>query len=215
MHGQAIEPHGEPFLAPLLRSAGIVRTLPAVRTGVAEDQLLPLSDGGHRLGFEFLAVDGRGVGAAPVEINTTIVVLEGVRIPEGEGLAERFKLVAHGVLRAVNLAGVPVRRGKNQPLSYLPHIRGIAEGRELPVFMPVPMEHIVGVVKPAGHGGKEIVATLEINKRGICSLPGGLLVIVLELIGDVQRIDQNSAHCEFHPFCILMAKRQIAYESCQ
>ena len=56
------------------------------------------------------------------------------------------------------------------------------------------MKHIVGVVKSAGHRGKEIVSAFEINQRGICSLPRGLLVIVLELIWDVQGANQYSAH---------------------
>jgi hypothetical protein len=47
------------------------------------------------------------------------------------------------------------------------------------------MEDVVGVVKAAGHRGEEIVTPLEKDQRGVGRLTGGLLVIVLELVGDV------------------------------
>ena len=107
-HIQSKQPHGEPFFALFLRPSGIVRTLPAVLGGVAENQLLLLSDGRHRFRVEFLAVDGCGVGAAPVEINPPVIVLEGVRIPKREGLAELFKIIAQRILAAVDGTGIPV-----------------------------------------------------------------------------------------------------------
>ena len=194
MHGQAIEPHGESFLALFLRPAGIVRTLPAVPVRGAENQLLLFSDGRHGLGVKLLAIDGRGVGTTPVEINPAVLVLEGVRIPERERFADFLKVVVQGILAAIDGAGVPVGGRENEPVAYLTHVRSIAEGRQLPVFMPVPMEHVVGVVKAAGHRGEEIVAPLEKDQRGVGRLTGGLLIVVLELIGNVQGIDQYAHH---------------------
>ena len=92
MHVQAEEPHGEAFPALLSWSSWIVRPLPSVFLLPSEDQLLFFSYRGHGLRIELLAVDGGGVGAAPVEIDPAVLVLEGIGVPEGEGLAQLFKV---------------------------------------------------------------------------------------------------------------------------
>jgi hypothetical protein len=48
------------------------------------------------------------------------------------------------------------------------------------------VKHVVRIIETSGHGRKQVVAAFEINKRGVRGLPGSLLVVMLELIGNIQ-----------------------------
>ena len=83
-----------------IHNAVVAGTLIAQFFFATKDQFFFLADGCHRFGVKLYAPDGRGVGAAPVEIDAAIIVTEHVGVPKAERSADLGKRLGQRVRRA-------------------------------------------------------------------------------------------------------------------
>ena len=177
---------------------------PALVVHGEHDLLFP--DGQHGLGVQLHAPYWRDVRAAPVEVETAVIIHKEVRVPEGKGPLDLLPFPAQGILRAVEIAGLAaLAGGEIEPVPRRAHVRGIVKDRDRRIQrMILPVYHVVRDIEAAGHGGEEIVAPLEQLQRRVCRLPVdrelclpqaghvGLLKVVF--IGKIQRIAVEFAH---------------------
>ena len=139
---------------------------------IAEDQLLLFTDGGHGVRVHLHAVDGRSIGAAPVEVHPAVIIAEQIRVPESKGRRYFGKRLGQGVSGAQNGTVAPLAAGAEvQEIAHLPHIGGIIVDQQIRVCMEVPVQQVVRIPEACRHGNKEVVFALEGYQRGVCTLP--------------------------------------------
>ena len=139
---------------------------------IAEDQLLLFTDGGHGVRVHLHAVDGRSIGAAPVEVYPAVIIAEQIRVPESKGRRYFGKRLGQGVSGAQDGTVAPLAAGAEvQEIAHLPHIGGIIVDQQIRVCMEVPVQQVVRIPEARRHGNKEIIFALEGYQRGVCTLP--------------------------------------------
>ena len=139
---------------------------------IAEDQLLLFTDGGHGVRVHLHAVDGRSIGAAPVEVHPAVIIAEQIRVPESKGRRYFGKRLGQGVSGAQDGTVAPLAAGAEvQEIAHLPHIGGIIVDQQIRVCMEVPVQQVVRIPEACRHGNKEIIFALEGYQRGVCTLP--------------------------------------------
>ena len=153
--------------------------------------------GKHSFRIQLHAIDGRLVGAAPVEIDPAVVVPEQIGVPEGEGALDPLIGPVQDVLRAPAVAGVlPVGGAEIHPVPQHPHVRRVVvEGQLVRETMAFPMHQIVADPNAQRHGSEDIISPLKLNQRRIRRLPADLqrtapagIGVELIPVGDVQRV---------------------------
>ena len=111
---------------------------------IAEDQLLLFTDGGHGVRVHLHAVDGRSIGAAPVEVHPAIIIAEQVRIPESKGRRYFGERLGQGVGGAQNGTVAPLAAGAEvEVLAHLPHIGCVVVDQQIGVCVEVPVQQVL------------------------------------------------------------------------
>ena len=169
-----------------------------------KDQFFFLADGCHGFGVKLHAPDGRGVGAAPVEIDAAIIVTEHVGVPKGERSADLGKRLGQRVRRAQKRAVTPLAAGRKiQVAADLAHIGGVVVNEQIGVGVEIPMQQIVRVPEPCRHRNKQVVFILEVHQCRVCTLAetGDALTLlqVLVAVAQIQGVAVGS-HKITHPF---------------
>ena len=147
-----------PFVANLLR--------------MSPDQIHRGTLGQERFCVHFHAADRCLVGTAPIEVQPAILIQEQVGIPEGKSRRDFLESIGSGIFRAVIAADLTVGRGEVKPVSHRTHIRSIVvDGHLTDEGTKFPVCQILAGEESGSHGGKEKIASLEADQRGIRGFP--------------------------------------------
>ena len=138
--------------------------------GLYQSELIP--NGTHGVRLQLHAIDWLRVGAAPVQINPSVIILKQIRIPKRNFSPDFLKWLCQGIFRPVERT---VSCGGSADIQVLPdhsHIRRIIiYGYITQEIMPFPADKILAGIKTGRHGGKQIIAPFKKNHGRIGRLP--------------------------------------------
>ena len=133
---------------------------------------LALPDRQHGLRVDLNAPNGFLIGAAPVEVHPTVVILEHIGIPEVEGAGEGLERLCQRIGAGVEGAGLsPPGGAEHHPSADGAHIRGVVVNGQLRGLLEFPGRQVIGVPEAPGHGCEQIISVIEQQQRGIRRLP--------------------------------------------
>ena len=154
-----------------IHNAVVAGALIAQFVFTTENQFFLFPDGRHGFGVKLHAPDGRGVGAAPVKIHTSVIVTEHIGVPEGERGADFGKRLGQRVSRAQNGAVAPLAAGRKiQVVADLAHIGRVVVNQQIGVSVEIPVQQIVRIPEPCRHRNEQIVFVFEIHQRRVGTL---------------------------------------------
>ena len=188
--------------------AVVTGTLKAQRIGVSCDERLFFPDGLQSLRVQFNTPDRFGVGAAPVKVHPSVIVLKQVGVPERERRGHLNKGLGQRVGRAQNGAvHLPAAGAEVEILPDLAHIRRVVVDEQRRISVELPVEQVGTVPEPRRHGHEQIIPAFEPHQRGVGALPesGGALPFphMLVAVIQIQRITIGLIHTSLHLLILL------------
>ena len=169
-----------------------------------ENQFFLFPDGRHGFGVKLHTPDGRGVGAAPVEIHAPVIIAKHIGVPKGERGADLGKRLGQRVSRAQNRAVAALAAGAEvEVIADLAHIGCVVVNQQIGVGVEVPVQQIVRVPEPGRHRHKQVIFALEVHQCRVSALAetGDALTLlhVLVAVAQIQGVAVGF-HKITHPF---------------
>ena len=117
-------------------------------------------------------VNGVGIGAAPIQIDSSVIITEAVGIPERKRRRNFFKFICHRIKSPQNWAVLIAPGGAEVEIfADLSHIWGIVIDQKVFISMKLPVQQVLTVPEASGHGNKEIIGSVEQNQSRISTFP--------------------------------------------